>query len=106
MSEFRKALSGGGEGATQLPLNPEELEPYEQQYIDALASLKATLEEEEREKRQNHSNGKAKKKKKQKKRQRKQKKDMRTARLAQRKATENKGKVSVNANRLRRLKRP
>lgn len=102
IGEFRKALSGGGEGASQLSLAPEELEPYEQQYIDALASLKGTLEEEEREKRQNHTtNGKAKKKQKKKKRQRKQKKDLRTTRLAQRKAGNSRGKVTVNANRLR-----
>lgn len=101
MSEFRRALSGGGEGASQLSLTPEELEPYEQQYIDALASLKATLEEEERERRQNQSSGKAKKKK-QRKRQRKQKKDLRTTRLAQKKASENKGKVTLKANRLHR----
>lgn len=107
MSEFRRALSGGGEGACQLSLTPEELEPYEQLYVDALANLKSTLEEEERDKRQNQSSGKAKKKKQLKKRQRKQKKDMRTTRLAQKKASENKGKVTVNANPLlRHLKWP
>lgn len=102
MGEFRRALSGGGEGACQLTLTPEELEPYEQQYIDALATLKATLEEEEREKRQNHSaDGKAKKKQKKKKRLRKQRRDLRTARLAERKAGDGRGKATVSANRLR-----
>uniref|UniRef100_A0A0P4W536 ATP-dependent RNA helicase n=1 Tax=Scylla olivacea TaxID=85551 RepID=A0A0P4W536_SCYOL len=100
LTEFRRALSGGGEGASQLALTPEELEPYEQQYIDSLATLKKTLEEEERQKRQNQTNGKAKKsKKKQKQRQRKQKKDKRAARLLSNKS-EGKRKVTVNANRL------
>ncbi|KAG0711762.1 ATP-dependent RNA helicase DDX51 [Chionoecetes opilio] len=107
LTEFRRAMTGGGEEARQLTLTPEELEPYEQQYIAALASLKTTLEEEERQKRLNRPNGKAKKsKKKLKQRQRKQKRDMRTARLAIKKGGNGKKKVTVNANTLRHHLRP
>lgn len=93
LAEFRRGLSGGGEGASQLALTPEELEPYEQQYIDALASLKMMMEEEKQQKHQNQINEKSKKSKKQQKRTRLKQQRRRHNRSAMRK--------NVNANSLR-----
>lgn len=93
LAEFRKGLSGGGKGVSQLALTPEELEPYEQQYIDALASLKMMMEEEKQQQHQNQINEKSKKTKKQKKR----------IRLKQQRRRHNKSAMrkNVNANSLR-----
>ncbi|MPC38334.1 ATP-dependent RNA helicase DDX51 [Portunus trituberculatus] len=95
LREFRRALSDEGKGASQLTLSHEELEPYEQQYIDALATLKKMLEEEEREKHQKQIHIGKRKQLNRRQRVRKQKK--------QKLADKRRGmrKFTVNANNLR-----